>query len=120
MTKEEVLSKIITVEKPWGNFRQFTLNEQSTVKILTVAPGQLLSAQTHKNRDELWVALDSGLRVELDEEVFHPQVGEVLVITRGTKHRLGSEGTEGRMLEISFGFFDENDIERSDDIYGRA
>lgn len=120
MTKKEILEKIFTVEKPWGNFREFSLNEQSTVKILTVGPGQLLSAQKHKNRDELWVSLDPGLRVELDDEVFHPQVGEVFVIMRGTKHRLGSDGSEGRMLEISFGFFDENDIERFDDIYGRV
>ncbi len=120
MTKEDILNKIITVEKPWGNFRQFSLNEQSTVKILTVAPDQLLSGQRHKNRDELWVVLDPGLRVELDDEVFHPQVGEVLVIPRNTKHRLGSDGPEGRMLEVSFGTFDEDDIERFDDIYGRV
>ena len=120
MTEEEILSKVIKVEKPWGNFRQFSLNELSTVKILTVASGQLLSAQKHKSRDELWIVLDPGLRVELDDEVFHPQVGEVFVITRKTKHRLGSDGPEGRVLEISFGFFDENDIERYEDIYGRV
>ncbi len=120
MTKKDILNKIMTVEKPWGNFRQFSLNEQSTVKILTVAPGQLLSAQKHENRDELWVTLDAGLRVELDDEVFHPEVGEVFVIMRKTKHRLGSDGPEGRMLEVSYGDFDENDIERFDDIYGRV
>ena len=120
MSKEDILNKIITVEKPWGNFRQFSFNEQSTVKILTVASNQLLSGQKHKNRDELWVVLDPGLRVELDDEVFHPQAGEVFVIMRGTKHRLGSDGPEGRVMEISFGCFDENDIERFDDIYGRV
>jgi mannose-1-phosphate guanylyltransferase/mannose-6-phosphate isomerase len=120
MDRQEILNKILTVEKPWGNFRQFSLNEQSTVKILTVAPGQLLSTQKHKNRDELWVALDPGLKVELDGEVFHPQAGEVFVIMRGTKHRLGSDGSRGRVLEVSYGLFDEDDIERFDDIYGRV
>jgi mannose-1-phosphate guanylyltransferase/mannose-6-phosphate isomerase len=85
-----------------------------------VASGQVLSGQKHQNRDELWIALDDGLRVELDGKVFRAKTGDAFVIPRGTKHRLGSDGPEGRMLEISYGFFDENDIERFEDIYGRV
>ncbi len=32
-----------TVSKPWGGFDQFTLNERSTVKIVTVLPGDVSS-----------------------------------------------------------------------------
>jgi mannose-6-phosphate isomerase len=36
-------------------------------------------------------------------------------------HRLSSVGErEARVLEISFGEFDEDDIVRIDDVYGRA
>jgi mannose-6-phosphate isomerase-like protein (cupin superfamily) len=56
------------VEKPWGSFEQYTYNLPSTVKIITVAPGGVLSRQYHHRRDELWVMLDEGACVELDGE----------------------------------------------------
>ena len=116
---DEILKKIITDIRPWGNFVQYTDNEICTVKILTVDPDQILSLQSHKKRDELWVALDEGLKVELDDKTILPKPGDRIVIMRGSKHRLGSIGKRARVLEISFGYFDENDIERFDDVYGR-
>ena len=111
----------IKVDKPWGRFEQYTHNLPSTVKIITVAPGGTLSRQYHHHRDELWVVLDPGARVELDGEALSPPPGEKLYIPRGTVHRLSSEGEEPvRILEISFGEFDEGDIVRLDDVYGRA
>ena len=112
----------IKVDKPWGRFEQYTHNLPSTVKIITVAPGGTLSRQYHHRRDELWVVLDPGARVELDGRVLSPGVGEKLYIPRGTVHRLSaSEGEEPvRIMEISFGEFDEGDIVRLDDAYGRA
>jgi mannose-6-phosphate isomerase len=111
----------IKVDKPWGGFEQYTHNLPSTVKIITVAPGGTLSRQYHHHRDELWVVLDSGAHVELDDEVLSPPPGEKLYIPRGTIHRLSCEGDEAvRILEISFGEFDEEDIVRLEDVYGRA
>ena len=111
----------VKVEKPWGNFEQYTHNLPCTVKIITVVPGGMLSSQYHEKRDELWVVLDPGARVELDRKVLHPEVEEKLIIPRETVHRLWAVG-EGpvRILEISFGEFDEDDIVRLEDVYGRA
>ena len=106
--------------RPWGCFAQYVHNEKCTVKILEVNPNQRLSKQAHKNRDETWVILDKGLRVELGDEVIDPKPGDEIVIVRNTKHRLSSLGRRARVLEISFGDFDENDIERFEDVYGRA
>jgi mannose-6-phosphate isomerase len=110
-----------TVEKPWGYFEQYTHNLPCTVKVITVSAGGTLSRQYHHKRDELWVVLDPGACVELDGEVLYPEVEQKLFIPRETLHRLTAEG-EGsvRILEISFGEFDEEDIVRLDDIYGRA
>ncbi len=111
----------VNVEKPWGRFEQYTHNLPSTVKVITVAPGGILSRQYHHKRDELWVVLDLGACVELDGKVLHPEVGDKLFIPRETVHRLSSVGEgETRVLEISFGEFDEDDIVRLDDVYGRA
>jgi mannose-6-phosphate isomerase len=65
--------------------------------------------------------LDAGSCVELDGKILHPEPGEKLFIPRETVHRLSSVGEgEARVLEISFGEFDEDDIVRLDDVYGRA
>ena len=111
----------VKVEKPWGRFEQYTHNLPSTVKIITVAPGGVLSRQYHHRRDELWVVLDEGARVELDGEVLHPDAEEKLFIPRETIHRLYCTGSSPvRVLEISFGEFDEDDIVRLEDVYGRV
>ncbi|WP_308250179.1 phosphomannose isomerase type II C-terminal cupin domain [Sphaerisporangium fuscum] len=114
------LAAVIRDERPWGGFERFTLNETSTVKIIEVAAGQRLSLQRHKGRDELWVALDPGAVFEIDGERIEPAVGDRVLIRAGQTHRLSSSGPATRILEIAFGHFDEDDIERLDDAYGRA
>jgi len=118
-----VVPPSVRVEKPWGSFEQYTHNLPSTVKIITVEPGEALSRQYHHNRDELWVVLDPGATVEIGDEVIHPEPGEKLFIPRGTVHRLccsGSAAEPTRILEVSFGLFDEEDIVRLEDVYGRV
>jgi mannose-6-phosphate isomerase len=111
----------LKVDKPWGRFEQYTHNLPCTVKIITVVPGGILSRQYHHNRDELWVVLDPGARVELDDEDFHPEAGEEFFIPRQTIHRLSTVGESPvRVLEISFGEFEEEDIVRLEDVYGRS
>jgi len=111
----------VRVEKPWGSFEQYTHNLPSTVKVITVAPGGALSRQYHENRDELWVVLDAGALVEVGDEVLAPQPGDKLFIPRGTVHRLCCNGDgPTRILEVSFGSFDEEDIVRLEDVYGRV
>lgn len=117
---DEIIARILQDDRPWGNFRQFSLNHPTTVKVITVEAGQALSLQAHKFRDELWVVLDEGLRVQVEDRVTDTATGDEIVIARGEKHRLSSLGARGRVLEIAFGRFDEDDIERFDDAYGRA
>lgn len=119
-TDSKLKPKIIKDVRPWGSFTCYIQNEKCTVKIIEVNPKGVLSKQSHKKRDELWVILDEGLQVELDDKVIKPKPGDRIVITRNTKHRLSSLGKKARVLEISLGDFDENDIERFEDIYGRV
>jgi mannose-1-phosphate guanylyltransferase/mannose-6-phosphate isomerase len=118
--EKDIREKIVQDDRPWGNFREYARNEEVTVKILTVNPNQMLSKQSHKKRDELWVVLDAGLRVELDDTVLEPDPGDEIVIPRNVKHRLSSLGRKGRIMEVAYGHAAEDDIERFDDIYGRG
>jgi mannose-6-phosphate isomerase-like protein (cupin superfamily) len=112
--------KLITKKRPWGEFQQFALNERCTVKILILNPKQRLSLQSHQKRDELWVALDSGLVAQVGKKKIRLKKGQRIFIPRKTKHSLQAFGKKARVLEISFGFFDEKDEERFEDIYGRV
>lgn len=107
-------------ERPWGFFERFTLNEQSTVKIITVKPEAALSLQTHKNREEFWHIIQGTASVTIGEEVRAAQAGDNFFIPKGALHRIvgGKEGCT--FLEIAYGEFDESDIVRVEDVYGRA
>jgi len=107
-------------ERPWGNFERFTLNEKTTVKIVTVAAGESISLQTHDARDEFWRIIKGTGIITIDETEHPAREGATFFTPRHSKHRV-SGGPEGlSFLEIAFGDFDEQDIERLEDRYGRA
>lgn len=107
-------------ERPWGTFRQFTHNEPTTVKIITVKKGERNSLQAHKMRDEFWAIIAGTMTLTIGKKTFDAGAGEEFWIPAGTKHRFKGLGDDNRLLEISFGTFDENDNERFEDDYGRA
>ncbi len=116
---KEIKEKINKTIKPWGEFTKYALNENCTVKILTVYPKQMLSKQIHSYRDELWIILDEGLKVEVNNKIYYPKPNDEIIITRNAEHRLSSIVEKGRVLEVAFGNYDESDIKRIDDIYKR-
>jgi mannose-1-phosphate guanylyltransferase/mannose-1-phosphate guanylyltransferase/mannose-6-phosphate isomerase len=110
---------IFQIERPWGNFRQFTKNDKSTVKIITVKPNEILSLQSHKNRSEFWhIIMGSGM-VEIGEVKKNTTVGDEHEIEIGQKHRLSAGPNGLQVLEIAIGDFDEDDIIHYEDKYGR-
>jgi mannose-6-phosphate isomerase len=111
---------MFVVERPWGQFQQFVSNETVTVKIITVEPGHRLSLQRHRHRGEMWQILDGPIDIVVDDRQWQAQPGEVVWVPHGAVHRMGNSGGEpGRLLEVAFGHFDENDIERLEDDYSR-
>lgn len=106
--------------RPWGWFRQFTHNEHTTVKILHVEPGAVLSLQSHEKRSEFWRVLTGAPIVVIDGTEALGSPGDEFFIPQGAQHRLKGGDVGGELLEIAFGDFDENDITRYEDIYGRA
>ena len=87
-----------------------------------VKPGGRLSLQKHKHRAEHWVVVSGTARVTRGEEVFDLGPNESTYIPVGTLHRLENPAIEVlRVIEIQSGdYLGEDDIERFDDVYGRA
>jgi len=107
-------------EREWGSFIQFTREAPSTVKILTVDPGQAFSLQKHQNREEGWYVISGNGVIQIGEEKNEIEVGKSYFIPKETLHRLEAGDEPLVVLEVSFGDFDENDITRIEDRYGRA
>ncbi len=108
------------VSRPWGSFKQFANNEDCTVSLMTVLPGQRLSLQSHTGRAELWIVIDDGALVQVGEEIKEYRAGDEIWIPAREKHRLTCTGNEPvRVLEVAFGNWQQDDIQRYDDDYRR-
>jgi len=107
-------------ERPWGNFEQFTANEPSTVKLITVHEGEATSLQTHKHRSEYWRVVSGNGTVTVGSQELPAETGAEFYIEQGMEHRLVGGMGGLCILEIAFGTFDEKDIIRLEDTYGRA
>ncbi len=106
--------------RPWGSFERFTLNELSTVKLLSLSPEQKLSLQTHKERSEFWRVIAGSGVATIGGVESAANVGSEFEILPGTEHRLAAGADGLTWLEIALGQFDENDETRLDDAYHRG
>jgi mannose-6-phosphate isomerase len=107
------------VEKPWGKFEQFTKQEPVTVKIITVNPHESLSLQYHFKREEFWKILSGTGELTLGNCVTQANEGDEFFIEKKQRHRIKAKEAKIKILEISFGAFDEEDIVRLEDKYQR-
>ena len=107
-------------ERPWGKFVQYTDNEPSTVKIITVNPGEAFSLQYHGKRTEFWQVLSGNGTIEVGDRTEDIVPGSRYVLPPHTNHRVTGGSEPAVFLEISTGDFVENDIVRLEDRYGRT
>ncbi len=112
--------KSTTHTRPWGSFIEFTKNEPSTVKILVVKPGEEFSLQYHENREEFWYVLSGNPTVIIGDKEFSAKEGDEFIVKKREKHRVSAKDIEARILEVSLGEFNEDDIVRIEDKYGRV
>jgi mannose-6-phosphate isomerase len=108
------------VEKPWGKVTTYALNQPSSVRVITIEPGQETSEHYHQLRDEMWIVLDEGLRVQIGNRVVDAKLGDEFVVSSEEPHRITNTGSKrGRVLEIAYGYTTEDDVLRLQDDYGR-
>ena len=109
-----------TTKKPWGSFTRFTDNEPSTVKILHIQKGEEFSLQYHTHREEFWKVLEGSPDIVVGEETHIAKKDDEFVIAPKVKHRISAPRDDVSVLEIATGQFDEEDIVRLEDKYGRV
>lgn len=112
-------SKVIP--RPWGQYREYARNQPCTVWLVEMKPGESGSLQSHQHFDELWIMLNDGGLVQLDDQVLHPRAFDEIFIPRGVRHRLSNEhGHQAvRMFEVAYGPVSDDDKVRYQDKYGR-
>jgi mannose-6-phosphate isomerase len=110
----------VIVDKPWGRVVTYALNQPSSVRVITVEPGQETSIHFHQLREEMWVVLDAGLTITIGNRVVQAVPGEEFMVSSETVHRITNPGAAaGRVLEIAYGYTTEDDTQRLQDDYGR-
>ncbi|MBA3487926.1 MAG: mannose-1-phosphate guanylyltransferase/mannose-6-phosphate isomerase [Lysobacter sp.] len=110
------------VYRPWGSYDSIGVGERFQVKRIVVKPGAALSLQKHRHRAEHWIVVSGVAEVTCDERVFDLHENESTYIPLGSVHRLRNCGSEPvELIEVQSGsYLGEDDIERLEDVYGRA
>lgn len=118
----ELVNVFPTVERPWGTYTVLYEREGYKVKRITVRPGQRLSLQRHKHREEHWTVVEGRPVIQVGEESREYKVGDTVFIPKTAIHRLQNSGSEPvAIIETQLGtYLGEDDIERLQDDYKRA
>jgi mannose-6-phosphate isomerase len=107
--------------RPWGYFKVLEDAPGHKVKRIVVYPGKRLSLQRHQRRAEHWYVVSGKALVSLDGHDIPLSAGQAVDIPRASWHRMANPGgDEMAFIEVQTGdYFGEDDIERSEDDYGR-
>lgn len=109
--------------RPWGAFYGWDSGKGWYLKTIYVKPKSRLSLQYHHHRSERWVLVQgdaTAITVEKGVEKKTPlKVGETFIVPKRMPHRLTSR-KGGTLVEVAVGEFDENDIVRLADDFGRT
>lgn len=112
----------VTAHRPWGSYTVLEDAADCKVKRLTVKPGGILSLQRHQRRSEHWTVVDGAASVRIGEKEYTLERNQSCYIPMHTLHRLENRTDRDiHLIEVQCGdYFGEDDIERLEDVYGRA
>jgi mannose-6-phosphate isomerase-like protein (cupin superfamily) len=109
-------------ERPWGSYTILYSSASCQVKKLVVNPNKRLSLQSHQYRAEHWFIVSGSGLVQIDSSNLEVSQGDSVDIPIGFKHRISSISTTPLVfIEVQTGTsFDEKDIVRYEDDFGRS
>lgn len=108
--------------RPWGFYEILSDAPDCKVKRITVYPESRLSLQRHFRRSEHWFIVKGEAVVTRNDENIRLSSGGSIDLPVFAWHRIRNIGKENVVfIEVQTGdYFGEDDIERSEDDYGRA
>ena len=111
-----------TAYRPWGYYTVLEEGVGFLTKCIVVNPQSKLSIQLHHHRSEHWIVLEGTATVVKGNEILTLEAGNSVDIAIEEIHSLQNlSDKQIKILEVQQGdILDENDIERLEDIYGRA
>ena len=108
--------------RPWGEYYGWDSGKGWNLKTIYIKPKKRLSLQYHHHREEWWLLVSGDAQATLRDESGDRTValkkGEVFRVTKKMIHRLSSQ-KGGIIVEVAYGDFDEEDIVRVEDDFGR-
>lgn len=131
---EDSKREVTIAKRPWGTIEILVDEEISSVRFLTIEADQKLSFQRHLCRDELYVALDDNIGLDIcaedipknadpygeDIKSLILEKGDYVFIPRGVWHRAKASKDRARILEVAFGLYSQDhDIQRRWDVWER-
>ena len=106
-------------ERPWGGYYVLAEDAQA-VKLLKVKPMTRLSLQTHAKRSEKWTPLTDGMLAIIGDKAVILEPYQTYIVDVGMVHRIMNYSNEtGFIVETLHGEYDEEDIVRLEDDFGR-
>ncbi|OGG80052.1 hypothetical protein A3A39_03095 [Candidatus Kaiserbacteria bacterium RIFCSPLOWO2_01_FULL_54_13] len=110
--------------RPWGSYFGWDSGKRWNLKTVYIRPGKRLSLQYHRGRSEHWILVEGDATATIQSpsglmETYPLRLGESFRVGKGAVHRLESK-RGGVIVEVALGHFDEEDIVRLEDDYGRA
>lgn len=111
-----------TIYRPWGEYTILEEGPRYKIKRIVVKPGEQLSLQMHHHRSEHWIVVSGIAKVTIGGRDVFIHENESAYVPKSTSHRLENPGKVAlELIEVQNGeYVGEDDIERFDDIYGRA
>ncbi len=109
--------------RPWGSFTVLDVDTDYKVKRLEVLPKMRLSYQKHERRSEHWFIVRGKAKVTLNGVEKLVKTGESIDIPAGTAHQIENPDSKEILvfIETQTGdYFEEDDIVRLEDDFGRA
>lgn len=117
-------------KRPWGEFEildRFSLGKlenktEIVIKKISVNGGSELSLQSHAKRCEQWNVICGKGEFIIGDKKTSVKVGDCAYVPQGKKHRMinGDKTKPLVVIEVDRGLFEERDIVRYRDDYGRV
>ena len=112
---------ISITEKPWGYEELLASIEQpTTIKIMGINSNARNSLHYHKHKDEIVYCISGVGILQRNTDILKLEPGAHWKVERTVAHRIKAGADKLKVLEISIGKYDENDIFRMEDDYGRV